>query len=105
MKPLKIKIKVQGRPQINNGFVYKEGEEIALLSIDARTKRGEVCCHLYEDDIPGISIIPVEESLHLKEDAKSEYTDFYFPEFKGWKVCMAEYCRYTISVCLIKEEE
>lgn len=96
----------QGGPVLNGGFVTACGPDIVAISIDMQSKR---CCDLaysqQDDGTPAIIILADKYSLYLKEGLEDQHTEIAFPEYTGFRVFLANVSRYTLDVCLVREED
>ncbi len=101
----KTEIINKGEIITNNAFIQMQSENIVALSIDLRSKYPESVCSGVENGIPCVSIFGGEETLYTNEELKYVGTTIGFSEFKGWRVWATHCSRYTVYICLIKEEE
>jgi len=99
---LKIKKTKQGAPIVNNGWIRIDGEYIVALCIDLKSKYCDVSA-TSSGIFPGIVISTTGQSLHLHKK-KTGDTWIEFPQYAGWDVWCSNIQRYTLSICLIKEE-
>ena len=97
---VKIAIKQQGAPRVNNGCVAVGAESIKALEVDMHSKYCNISATT-GGDIPGVMISEDENSLHLHKTKKGD-TWIEFPQFKGWTVWSASIGRCTLYVCLVK---
>jgi hypothetical protein len=112
----KITILVQGKPVVNDAYIYRPGESVVAIGVDMRSKYCEVAAMGGDPDGPVVDIEATERSLYLAdeildlEDLSTEHseqndlTEIRFDEFQGWSVWSANIFRYTLAVCLIKNE-
>lgn len=99
---LEIKIVTQGAPVINAGSVYSKGADVVALEIDLHSKYCEVSA-TSGGEFPGIFIDANERSLELdKTKSVEESTFIEFPQYAGWNVWCSGIGRYTLSVCLVR---
>lgn len=103
-----INVTRRGAPVLSNyehAFVVQRGEKVVAIYIDMMSKRCEIGCSIGgSDGSVGITIDATEHSLHLDETKdREEFTEIYFPEFKGWTYWCGNMARYTCSICLVKE--
>lgn len=107
MTPIPVKIIEQGAPVVHDDSAYisHRGENIAAIVIDLASKR---CEFFGEDDGEKclLYISTTEDSLHLKEESSREVmTLIELPEFAGWRVFLANICKYTLRVCVVREAD
>lgn len=100
-----VKLKVgRGPVVVNNGFVYKRGEDIVAIDIDMNTKHPVLAGTGYgPDSVPSIYLAVDENSLHYNVSEKSNLTEIEFPEFEGWTVFSEAVSKYTLRVCLVRD--
>lgn len=56
------------------------------------------------DNIPSIYIEANEDSLYLnKKINKKELTCIEFPTYSNWNILIANICKYSLYVCLVKD--
>ena len=86
-------------------MVYKESSDIVALSIDLKSKYCEIGSSISSSKREcGITIDTNEHSLYLHpEKDRDNFTEIYFTEYVGWSYWGGSSGRYTITLCLIKE--
>ena len=97
-------IRRQGGPVVNGGHVIARGENVVAVEVDMKSKRCAVLTDSLADDGAPVIWLDGEGALHLMPGAEKEETEVAFPEYKGWRVFVAEVCRYTLRVCLVRDE-
>lgn len=102
MKERIVKHKVirQGKPIVNAAILWKNSNNMKLISVDLKSKYCEVMA-TSTDKFPEICITTNENSLYLLK-RRGDTTIIGFPEFKGWTCIMAEISKYTLLALLIK---
>lgn len=102
-----MKIKVQKGAAIVNGVSYScfcASCKVAVVSLDMKTKRGEVSGSMGGGSFPPAIILDINEgSLYYDREKRDELTVVEFPELVGYRVFAAEYCRYTVNICFVNE--
>lgn len=102
-----IIIEEQGAPLIGAGaHIAKRGEGIVAIHVDLNSKYCEPVMYLHSPDgCPSISIGANENSLHLLEGRdRYDATVIAFTDFPGWRIFATDCGRYTINVCLVKDD-
>lgn len=98
-----IKVTHQGSPAVNTDSVYwKKYDEVILLTIGMRSKYCEI---LGQGPDNMITIVANERSMHLMDGVdRDEPTDIELTGYnEGWRIFLAEISRYTLRICLEKE--
>lgn len=106
LTPVLVRVVIQGAPIVNDGYIHARGDSVVAIYIDMRSKRCRVGATGGGDDGPKIEIEADGDgaSLHLDESQpRDAVTWIALPEFIGWQVFCAELSRYTLAVCLVKE--
>ncbi len=100
-----ISITHQGAPLVNvDSVIEKVCEDIAILTIDMRSKYCEILYCFSSSKCPAIGVCAGEYAIHLKEDVdEAESTDIELTKYKGWHIFVADMSRYTLRVCLVKD--
>lgn len=103
-----MKIKHHGCVKVNHAIIIKEYPDLVTIGVDLSSKRAEIESYWYEgDDLDGIALGSNPETLYLvKGVSKDKRTVIEFPKYrKYWRVFSADISRYTLNVCLIKEDQ
>jgi len=92
----------QGAPLINaDNVIEKVNGNIALLTIDMASKHCEIMGHMDS----AIVVCANEYSIHLNKDVdRSEPTDLELTKYKGWRIFLSDVSRYTLRVCLVRDD-
>lgn len=105
---IEINIKKQGAPIADYAYIERQGDEIALVVIDMKSKG---CIIRYThgslyDMPPSVVVGADEHSLYLSgEFGRDETTEIELPEFIGWSIWAESEGRYDLYLCLIKNSE
>ncbi len=97
-------ISLQGAAQANHGVVY-DGELIAIY-IDLKSKYCKVDTWGSDDDVPMVMILVSEHTPEhhiLMGTQADDFTQIDFPDYRGWKVMMADCSKYTLRVVLSRD--
>ena len=97
----------QGAMLINRSLVYERSKNICAIIVDMKSKRGDILCDgSHDDGSPTIAVESVKSSVHLNpKTSADDPTEIAFTDFKGWTVWSATVSKYTIYVCLVKEQQ
>jgi hypothetical protein len=87
--------------KLNDAILLREGDGIAAIEVDMRTKRADVGSFGSEDGVPNLHLHANEYSLYTDTD-HTGWTDVAFPDYKGWDIFAASVSKYTLSVCLVR---
>jgi CCR4-NOT transcriptional regulation complex NOT5 subunit len=99
-----IKI-TKGAVIVNECYIVKETEDIALIEIDCKTKHFSIEGHSSSsDDICGIILGTTNEILYTDEKNSDKFTTIEFIKYKRFRVFASMCGRYTASVCLYKDK-
>lgn len=94
----------QGSPELStdSAVVRKSEKGFVIVDIDMRSKRCEVnLTFTNNSECPCISIKANEQSLYLNKATGDTVISLSLP---GWSVWHADIARYTLSVCLTRDE-
>ncbi len=103
---IRLNIKYQGAPIVNSGHVREIGKNIVALEIDLKSKYCKVSHSFSESGgACGVYISATKESLRLNEKVnRTEPTAIEFIDFIGWDIFSDALGRYTLRVCLVRNE-
>jgi len=99
-----VEVTYQGAVVVNADNVReKRYDEVALIMVDLATKNCDILAHGSNHDI---IIVPTEYStgLNPNEKDKTKATSIKISGYDGWHIFMSEIVRYTLKLCLVKEE-
>jgi len=103
----KVKTTYKGAPIANHAVVMYQSKKVSLVDVDFKSKWCKVTGLLSSDDL-GNEVIFIEaqgrtpETSLNKKFNRTEPTGICLPEFKGWRVHMAVFQRYTLSIVFTK---
>jgi hypothetical protein len=96
---------MQGAPVVNEAFIYKRSPEIVLIDVALHSKSCEIAAVGSNGDVPIVDIQANEHTLHVDESKeRGAITEIRFDDFDGWSVYSANTSRYTLRVCLTKND-
>jgi len=102
-KETEVFIETQGCLVVNRAYVIGRGDNVVALNIDMKSKRGQIEGVAGSDKHHALIIARVEDTCDEHPTAKG-WTILSFPEFKGWRIWTATISRYTLAICLIKND-
>lgn len=94
----------QGGPVFNLGRIKASGPSLLAIEIDLGSKGCEVLCDLKTDEGAPLLVLDSVNAVHLGAGLELENTELSFPDYVGWSVFSAHISRYTLRICLIRDE-
>ncbi len=90
----------QGKPVREHVFLVKKYNDIALVTINFRSKWLDIGFIGSAFECPLIGVVGTDRSKFLSR-AESDYTEILFNTFRGWKIFSVDISRYTCRIALI----
>lgn len=92
-----------GVARVNGASLAYSAPDIACIEIDMHSKYAVVGCVEGGGESPVVHIGADDRTLHTDTRATAD-TQVAFPDYVGWEVFVAECCRYTCRVVLVRSE-
>jgi hypothetical protein len=105
MPDVKYAVLEQGSPVISSAYYIEKKPTIVAIEIDLRSKYCEVSASGSDSSGPFLAISACKESIKLNELVERDAeTIISLPEFVGWETFSISVARYSVKICLIKED-
>lgn len=94
-----------GPIRVNSVKITRQSDSIIAISADLAAKYASYDGDTQTDNGPAIMLGVEKDTLHYDNEAylDGKTTLLSFPEYIGWSVWCAEVVRYTLRVCLVKD--
>lgn len=90
----------EGPIEVNGVTVRAESPDVVALWVDCRQKYPDPAITWANT----IGLYASDETMHVK-DKRDGCSILTFTEYDGWSVHSVDMARYTIAVCLVREEQ
>lgn len=92
-----------GVARVNGACLAYSAPDIACIEIDMHSKYAVVGCIEYGGESPVVHIGADDRTLYTDTSTDGD-TQVSFPDYADWEVFVAECCRYTCRVVMVRQE-
>lgn len=95
----------QGGPILNLGHIKSSNANLVAIEIDLGSKSCNVSCDSKTEAGAPLLVIDGTNAIYLKAGLEHEDTEIALPDYVGWSVFSAHISRYTLRICLLRDEQ